>query len=286
MAGRFRNYPQTATKFSWPDHPPLTPTGLDFPISNAGNSNVRLIWTGANLLPRTAHTAIWKAQYKQPNVESGTYIAVAWHSPNTGTWDAGTYSYGTHPYPASDGTYSGAGQALTGDAGASGIYWQEMAGVGAAEDHIAIPMTPAMQVVFDGRWLTQARTVEVSGANIVHRFYPDVGNFPSKYIEKTITTASIGSPSNPAFYLGSSDWTGTGDTNNEAPCCVLRHILLYNAALDITTIQAKAALTSDDSGGSVWYSNINPTPSDITDKSGAGHTPVWFEGRLPGFWEG
>jgi hypothetical protein len=27
----------------------------------------------------------------------------------------------------------------------------------------------------------------------------------------------------------------------------------------------------------IWYMNIDPTPSDISDKSGKGHHPVWAD---------
>lgn len=253
-------------------------TGLDFPLNAVSGGDIRLLWNGANLLSRTDHTAIWKAKYKQ---QPSTYYAVAWHAYNDGTFHGDNYEFGTHPYPAANGTFDGQGSALTGDGGSSGNYWQELAGLG-AHDYIALPMSAAKQLVPDGRWLTQARTCQTSGANLVHRFYPDVDNFPGDYIEKTVTLASLPSPSAPAFYYGSSDWTGSGSTNTETPGCVLRHMLLYASALDISTIQAKAALTSNDADA--FYSNLNPTPTDVTDKSGSGHSPSWANANRPTLW--
>jgi len=261
-----------------------TEYGLDYPLNYVAGGDIRLVWDGANLLPRNNHTAIWKAKYKQ---QVTTYYAVAWHSVNTGTWDFGVYNFGTHPYPAATGTYDGSGFATAGDAGASGNYFMEMAGAGSAVDKIAIPMEPAMKLEV-GRWYTQARTASTSGSNTIHRFYPDLDNFPSLYIERTTNTASIGTPADPAFYLGASDWTTTfGDQNSETPGAVIRHVLLYDRALSQAEIEAKADLTTNDTTDpDIWYSNIDPTPTDITDKSGAGRTPTWDNANRPALFTG
>ena len=36
----------------------------------------------------------------------------------------------------------------------------------------------------------------------------------------------------------------------------------------------------------MWYMNLNPTPSDIGDKSGAGHNPAWVGSARPQLWSG
>ena len=36
----------------------------------------------------------------------------------------------------------------------------------------------------------------------------------------------------------------------------------------------------------MWYMNLNPTPSDISDKSGNGHNPAWVGGERPRLWSG
>jgi hypothetical protein len=35
---------------------------------------------------------------------------------------------------------------------------------------------------------------------------------------------------------------------------------------------------------SIWYVNLNPTPTDISDKSGRGHNPEWVGNARPSLW--
>jgi hypothetical protein len=37
---------------------------------------------------------------------------------------------------------------------------------------------------------------------------------------------------------------------------------------------------------SIWYLNVNPTPTDISDKSGRGHQPAWVGPERPLLWTG
>jgi hypothetical protein len=34
-----------------------------------------------------------------------------------------------------------------------------------------------------------------------------------------------------------------------------------------------------------WYLNLNPTPTDVTDKSGSGHHPWFPSGNKPTPWQ-
>jgi hypothetical protein len=45
--------------------------------------------------------------------------------------------------------------------------------------------------------------------------------------------------------------------------------------------EATAPLSTSAGTSSVWYLNINPTPTDITDKSGKGHNPSWVGSERP-----
>jgi hypothetical protein len=59
---------------------------------------------------------------------------------------------------------------------------------------------------------------------------------------------------------------------------VIRHIKIFNKALSEGDILAEAAaesLATAEGQANIWYMNINPTPTDISDKSGRGHNPVW-----------
>lgn len=271
-------------------------TGLLFPANTLAGSDIRIVWSGANLLSRTLHTAIWRANYFQ---QTG-YYAVAWHSPNTGSWDSGDYSYGTHPYPAADGTVNANGDALTGSGSSGTVHFWEIAGLRdntTAHDFLCSPGgaggTNISSVL--GTEIVQARTCEVvSGTTLRHKFYPDVLNSPSLVIQQDIALSSIGSPSAPAFYFGASDWRdgqggGGAGTNDETPGCTLRGLQLFSDALGISDITSEAtsgANTPVTAAGlaSVHYMNQNPTPTDISDKSGAGHNPTWPNANRPSLW--
>lgn len=55
-----------------------------------------------------------------------------------------------------------------------------------------------------------------------------------------------------------------------------------------TKLTTNAAVIAYCSANSItpWYVNLNPTPSDISDKSGAGHDPAWLNANRPTLWEG
>jgi hypothetical protein len=78
-------------------------------------------------------------------------------------------------------------------------------------------------------------------------------------------------------------------SNGESPACVLRGLALFAAPLQIDDIIAEATSDSDapiTAAGSetVWYINRNPTPDDVGDTSGAGHSPVWANDQRPNLW--
>lgn len=260
--------------------------GLIFPLNNVANSSIRLEWGGANLLSRTTHTAIWKAKYAQ---QTG-YYAWGWHTQITGSFPASQYEYGTHPFPC-DGTFDGTGQALGGTAGAGTVHYYEIAALGAS-DFIATAGGSAY-LVTKGIFYTQARTCEiVGGVTLRHKFYPDVVGNPGNVIVQDILLSSLpASPTAPIFAFGSSPWrddsggSGPGSTD-ESPGGTFRSFALFSAALSIADITTEAASDSNSAqtgagAAATWYINKNPTPTDITDKSGAGHTPVWANANRP-----
>ena len=271
--------------------------GLIFPSNFASGSDIRIIFDGSNLLSRTSHTVIW--QWNSLPGSDG-YRAQTWHSHNTGSFAGDTYEFGAHPFPC-DGNFDGNGQATGGTGGSGSARYMEMAGLNAL-DHIANPMASSFPISESspngGTIYTSARTVRVSGANLVHRVYPDVINSPSNYIEITIATADLtAAGSTPAFYFGASDWRsglggGGAGTNDETPGYMMRFFRLFSTALDASgtsDLVAEASVVNNDpataaGASSIWYSNISPTPSDITDKSTAGHNPTWANANRPTLW--
>lgn len=262
-------------------------TGLDFPPNHMPGSDARLVWSGADMLPRNAHTAIWQARYVQQN----GYYAVAWHTSNDGTWHASLFEYGTHPYPTT-GTVDASGQS-TGGTGSEGMeQYFEIAGLGAS-DFIASPGPGPTYPLVTDVWLMQARTAEIVGDQVRHRYWPDLDD-PDAFIEQHAPLDGIDQAEavavSPAFTIGGSPWTGDGVSNGESPASVLRNFAFFSTPLPIDDLVAEATSDSDTpvttaGADSVWYINRNPTPDDITDKSGANHSPVWANDQRPGLYE-
>lgn len=234
------------------------------------------------------------------------YHAADWHSPNTGTWDGGAYSYGAHGHPC-DGTYDVDGQRSNPTFSSGTVQYFEIAGVdafAAGLDHIAIPMEPAFVLnqpgngsapAQAGQWLVHVKQCEVISAGTVlrHRAWPDILTAPNDYIEMLLNVADLGSAgASPAYYIGASDWTATGSANSETPYGVIRGIRLFNAVLSIAELQQEAAAIGNNTAASstgaanTWYINDNPTVADVTDKSGAGHNPSWANANRPADWTG
>lgn len=263
--------------------------GLIYPGNGVAGSDIRLLWDGSILLPRTSQTAIWDAKFAQ---QTG-YYALCWQTPNDGNWDSGAYSTGAHPYPT-DGNVDSGGNS-NGNAG-SDVHYFEVAGTGGAFDFIASPSSPGPQTLFPvtkGVWYRQARVIEViGGTTLRHTFYPDLLGSSTTFIRREFALSSLGSAgSTPAFYFGASDWTASGSANGETPNCTQRNISLFNAPLTVSDILTEGASTSNTAATSagaaaVWYINKNPTPTDVTDKSGQGRHPRWANSNRPTLYTG
>ncbi len=116
-------------------------------------------------------------------------------------------------------------------------------------------------------------------------FYWDLDHDVTKIIQ-TVTIDNYCSkfpPANPALFFGSNLWV----VGLEELSGVIRGIQIYSDILSLSDIETEAANDSDNtpqtSAGqaSVWYMNQNPTPTDISDKSGKGHDPAWVGSGRP-----
>jgi len=261
---------------------------LVFASNYVSGSDVRLVWSGSNLLPRTSHTVIWKARY----VQQAGYYAVTWHTSNDGQWHASLYEFGAHPYPTT-GSVNSTGQSTGGTGSSGATHYYEIAGLGAS-DFIASPGPGPTFLVAKGVWVTQARTCEViDGTTVRHRFWPDVSN-PSQFIQQDVRKSDVDAAAaaavSPAFVFGCSPWTVNGNVNSETPSGTFRSIKLFGSALSIADIAAEAesgsnAAITTAGRASVWYINEDPTPSDVGDKSGTGRSPVWANGNRPALYQ-
>lgn len=216
-----------------------------------------------NPLPIYPATYIWRAF---PRQQEGYYTAFFWaNDDGKGTLDtflwkdgvADTY-YGAHPYPRNGRS--------TGKVHDWEISIQQM-------DPVNGP------VAYD-RWHTQVFVAyaEVWGKH--HKFYWDWPNLDAASTVVYTAPSSYGNvdPPVPALTWGDAPW----QPGREVWHGILRGFQFYDVALSPAQISAEIA-----NPGSVrtpWYLNLNPTPTDITDKSGNGHHPEWVGEERPGLW--
>jgi hypothetical protein len=240
-------------------------TGLDFPSNGQTTADVRLQFTGAALQPIYPATYIWKLY---PRQQSGYHATMFWSTGGTNFWwDAGspnTY-YGAHPYPFN-------GQKR----------WEIAANAG--DFH-----SEATTVTQWNRWYTQALRVWSDSSGKHHEFYWDLPDL-SKVISRTEPT-SYGNtqPPLPTLTWGDAPWIGDGSTwgrGAERLSGILRGIQTYSTPLTVSDMVAEvnAPLSTSAGATNVWYLNLNPTPSDISDKSGRGHHPAWAGTGRPLLW--
>ncbi len=241
--------------FQWSD-----PQNKGLPIWGPGNAGV---------------TYIWKYRPRQQN---GYYVTM-WYSRGDGYFNQGTPAYdayyGGHPYP-----YPPRG----GPSNPNHVW--ELAGMNDGADWLgtgggAEPDNGgnAHSLATD-RWYTQALriTYNANGTKTA-RFFIDLSapNTPSNWIEHT-SDASYGTsqPRQAKITFGDSPWYP--QYGHERMSGVIRHIKIFDKSLSQADIVAEAdseSLATTDGQNHVWYMNINPTPSDITDKSGRSHNPTW-----------
>ncbi len=242
--------------------------GLDFPGSAATTGTIRFKFE--NPLAIFPATYIWKAF---PRQQSGYYTTFFWGNDdgagniNTFLWKPGGGAdsyYGTHPYPQNppDGNTH---------------FWE-----------VSVEQRDYVNgvVVYD-RWYTQALRVwaDADGKKH-HEFYWDLPNTDASHVVSRTSPATWGNdlPPSPTLTWGDAPWAPSNEIWNG----VLRGIQIYSKDLSIDEIQAEAnqPLSTTAGAANIWYMNINITPGDISDKSGAGNNPVWVGNERPALWQG
>jgi hypothetical protein len=233
-------------------------TGLNFPSTGSTSSDVRFRFTGAALQPLFPATYIWRVNLRQ---QSGYYTAF-FHGPD-GAMNSNSF-YGAHPYPKNPPN-------------GNTHLWE----IAANFYDYTTDVNGNDNTVQYGRWHTQALVVTASGPNTVLNFYWDLPN-TSKRVMTTVP--AISPVAGQALSFGDAPWA----LGNERLSGILRGIQLYSSALPLNDIvtEANNPLSTSSGAASIWYLNLNPTPSDIADKSGKGHHPSWASSARPGLWTG
>ena len=253
--------------------PAWADTGLEFPRNDqvSDGQTVRFKFTNPHLngLPiygpgGAGVTYIFKVRPKQ---QTGYYTTFFWANDDgagdisTFVWTSGGGAdsyYGMHPYPP-------------GGSNGTSHQWE-----------ISIEQNDYLNgTVVNDVWYTQVVRVWSDSNGKHHEFYWDWPNKDAGHMVTRISPTSWGNvnPPAPALTFGDAPW----QPGRELCSCTLRGIQIYAGLLSLTDVQSELNSPQSTAAGiaSIWYKNINPTPSDISDKSGAGHNPSWVGSNRP-----
>src|SRR5213594_3932359 len=250
-----------------------TTTGLDFPGSNG--TTVRYRFT--NPLPIYPATYIWRAYPREqppdwPTLPGLFYTTFFWgndpgYTVPTGDtsvflWDGGSANtyYGAHPYPEPQPPNFN-------------FYTEKWEIASDGYDFTGDP-------VQFRRWYNQALVAWADADGFKHTvFYWDLSD-PSKAVTH-VSAQSYGNvnPPSPALTFGDAPWSPGREVYNG----ILSGIRVYSTNLSLSNIlsEASAPLSTAAGKANIWYLNMNPTPDDISDKSGKSHNPSWIGTARP-----
>ena len=226
-----------SVRFRW-----MNPQSNGLPIYGPGGAGVTYIFK----VRPTQQTSYYTTFFWANDDGAGDLSTFLW----TGGGSADTY-YGMHPYPHPSGTYH--------------------------EWEISIEQADFVNgtVVYDV-WYTQVVRVWSDGSGKHHEFYWNWPNTDAGNRVTRVSPTSYGNtdPPSPALTFGDAPW----QPGRETCSCTLRGLQIYNALLSEADIATEIAnpLSTGAGAAAIWYLNVNPTPDDLTDKSGAGHNPAWF----------
>lgn len=245
-------------------------TGLQFASSVIGQScgaAPAAVWLGANVIPITDATYIWRTNL----VQQPSYYSQFFRSGNFGgVFEQDTGYYGCCPFP------------LNGSSADTEHLWE------VSIDFTDPPYFPSfpgsvVQVQY-GREYVQAAVATLVGGKVHIDFYYDIlgaGGFANVF-SYTSTNAWVQKGTD-CLIWGNNPWP---DPQSEALSGWTRAWEQYTVAMTTAEIAVEITKTSNvpltpRGAANVWFLNINPTPSDISDKSGAGHHPTWQNAARP-----
>jgi hypothetical protein len=207
-------------------------------------------------------------------VQQAGYYTTFFHGPDA-TFTGGLNYFGCHPWPpgGSSGTTHNWEVSIEGD------------------DRTTDANGNSTTVTKDA-WYSQAassRHPDASHSTI--DFYWNLAVDSDRRISWTTVNGRLQNAASPALTFGDAPWS----PGNECLSGRLRGLQIYNSQLSEADIEALhvcdtnaevLAVCASRSITSLWYLNMNPTPDDITDKSGEGHNPAWLNANRPTLWEG
>jgi hypothetical protein len=240
-------------------------TSAQFGLEWPGDGAVRRMLYWHNPFPIYDATYVFKVYpRKKTSGPTGYYTTFFWGNDGSFIWDGGSANtyYGAHPYPIP--APNGPGQ------------WEISV--------YARDIVTGSEVDWD-RWYTQVfRAWRVSSSETRHEFYWDWPD-TSKLLTYTIVDSNWArqNPPRPAIVVGQApDLNGAswgGYPGWEEFNGVIRGIQIYSGLLSLADLQAEISVPKSSAAGQnlIWYLNVDPRPSDVTDKKGVGnaHNPSW-----------
>jgi hypothetical protein len=228
--------------------PAKTISGLDFPGNAGVNKTMRFEFTAP--LAAFPATYIWRVY---PRQQQSYYTAFFWG--NNGSFYSSNTYYGFHPYPDWDSERQ--------------HFWEIAAPPGG--DFVS-----DTHVVYD-RWYVQVAICKQSGEKTVKEFYWD-------WPDTTKVVRHMGEqyedPPVPGLVVGDAPW----NPGHEVWDGILRGFQFYDS--DMSPDEIAKEIASPGTVRNAWYLNLDPTPEDISDKSGNGHHPTWVGNERPALWTG
>lgn len=254
--------------------PPGSQFGLEWP----GTGQVRRMLYWSNPMPMYDATYIFRVFPKGPknNGSGGNYwTTFFWGNNGAFIWEptagqaCGSF-YGAHPYP------------FGGNGSTSGQNWELSTN---CNDYSFVTPNGSNQVQWN-RWFTQAFRAyrDVPNNRYCHDFYFDLpdtskvinwctwSNYPFNFV-----------PPSPAIMMGQTanvnglSWGGYPGWEEFKG--IIRGLQFYSASLSVADVLNEVTTPQSTAAGnaSAWYVNLNPRPSDVTDKKAGGtpHNPQW-----------
>lgn len=258
---------------NWPagDKPTFNPTGLSFPSNTVTAPQFR--FTGSAMPDIVPLTVLIKVL----STEQVGYNTNFFHGRTDGGFIGdGTY-WGCQLYPV------GGASGTTHNYGISAF----------GGDDIVDENANSTLAVYAPTWTSQASQARnTGGAGSVIDYYYSLPTL-TKVITHTEGAAQLSNSSfSPALIFGGAPWA----PSTENLSGVLRGIQVYQSLPTTAQLLLLGACETDaevlavvaaESITGLWYLNMNPTPDDISDKSGAGHHPAWLDaGNRATLWGG
>lgn len=263
--------------------PPGTRTGLDWDGTAPGRR--MLYWSS----PPAMFPATYLFKVFQRNQVSGIgdgsryYTTFFWGNNGAFVWGSayGTSYYGAHPYPIPENAGNGK--------------WS----IAAAANDLVTRDNGTSPYVTNNRWYSQAFVAQnIGGSTRQMRFYIDLPSIATSNRLTFTHTHGQDTPPQPALMFGQAPDNGSGlswgDLSRwEEQNAVIRGIQVYATALTEAQAVALSVFETDAdvlaycaaNGITPWYVNMNPTPTDVSDKSGNSRHPAWAGSARPTLWQ-